>query len=342
VGLVEMRGQLPCSLTEPDVGYRTRSPAFDVAPVAGLEQCRTRCFDNGQCSAWTFQRSGECSLFALEQDEMPEKVPSNGALSGGLPCGGDYIRPAGRLYCFALMAPSGYETELMQYIIAQRTSLFQCDTAEVFSNKEIELTEDVSTIQVDTDLHCEFGGEFGTALNLDIFLAIWEAVFRRARWTAHEWTVKVDPDAVFFPARLRTVLAHHVEPPNGVYLNNCKFGMHGPIEVFSRNAVGAFQAAGEQCKAHFEQQCQGDCKWGEDIWVDQCLMYLNVKRESEWQLLVEDHCDAPVPWSASTACDASHVSFHPFKDVNSYAQCMSYSQIPAQVAGQQTQITYRS
>lgn len=255
------------------------------------------------------------------------------------------------------MNPSGYETELLQYIIGQHTSLFACDLAEVYSNKEIALTDEVTTIQVDVDLTCESGGEFGTALNLDIFLEIWDAVFRRARWAVHEWTVKVDPDAVFFPDRLRTVLAHHVEPPNGVYLNNCKFGMHGPIEVFSRNAIGAFQAAGDQCKDHFQELCQGDCKWGEDIWVDQCLMFLNVKREDEWQLLVEDHCDAPAPFGANTACDGNHVSFHPFKDVDSYAQCISYSQIPAQVPdaqapgaqapgvpapGQQAEVVYRS
>lgn len=241
------------------------------------------------------------------------------------------------------MNPAGYETELLQYIIAQHTSLFACDSAEVFSNKEIALTSEVSTIKVhDLSLDCEFGGEFGTALNLDIFLKIWEKVFERGRWAVHEWTVKVDPDAVFFPDRLRTVLAHHVEPPNGLYINNCKFGMHGPIEVFSKNAVGAFQAARETCTAYFTQLCQGDCKWGEDIWVDQCLEYLNVKRENEWQLLVEDHCDAPVPWSATTACDGNHVSFHPFKDIDSYAQCMSYSQIPAQVPTQQTEVIYRS
>jgi hypothetical protein len=339
VGLVEMRGQLPCSLTDPNTAYSARSPAFDVTVADDLEQCRSRCFENGQCSAWTWKPGGECSLFELEQDEMPTKEAAAGAMSGGLPCGGDYIRPAGSLYCFALMNPSGYETELLQYIIGQHTSLFACDLAEVFSNKEIALTAEVSTIKVDVDLECDSGGEFGTALNLDIFLEIWDAVFRRARWAVHEWTVKVDPDCVFFPDRLRTVLAHHVEPPNGIYLNNCKFGMHGPIEVFSKNAVGAFQAAGDQCKAHFQQLCQGDCKWGEDIWVDQCLEFLNVKRENEWQLLVEDHCDAPTPFGATTACDGNHVSFHPFKDVDSYAQCMSYSQVPAQT---ETIYRYRS
>ncbi|CAK0792423.1 unnamed protein product [Prorocentrum cordatum] len=130
------------------------------------------------------------------------------------------------------------------------------------------------------------------------------------------WTVKVDPDAVFFPDRLRTVLAHYVEPPNGgrAALNNCKFGMHGPIEVFSRNAIGAFQAARDQCTAHFEQMCQGDCKWGEDdIWVDQCLKYLNVQREDEWQLLVEEtiamhRCHGPPPHHATAATCRSTLS----------------------------------
>jgi hypothetical protein len=230
------------------------------------------------------------------------------------------------------MNPVGYEEELLKYILAQQTSLFACDATDVYSNKAIKLSDYHDTVVVDVDLHCETGGEFGTALNLDIFLEIWGALWKRGRWSDHEWTVKVDPDAVFFPDRLRTVLAHHPQPTNGVYLNNCQFGMHGPVEVFSKSAVGAFQAAVEQCKTHFRDLCNGDCYWGEDIWVDQCMeKVLNVQRDDEWRLLVEDHCDGPTPFSASTACDQDHVAFHPFKDVASYAECMSYAQLPAVV-----------
>ena len=57
---------------------------------------------------------------------------------------------------------------------------------------------------------------------------------------------KVDPDAVFFASRLRSVVGKYEEAAKGVYLNNCKFGLHGPIEAAAARARGggAFDAGG--------------------------------------------------------------------------------------------------
>merc|ERR1712194_954206 len=62
------------------------------------------------------------------------------------------------------------------------------------------------TAKVDSDLKCEKGGEFDTALNTDIFFEVWKKVVTGSNYANYDWTVKADPDAVFFPGHLKSVL----------------------------------------------------------------------------------------------------------------------------------------
>lgn len=229
--------------------------------------------------------------------------------------------PAGTLYCFALMLPDSYEQKLLAMQHQKKVSLFGCDEAAVYSNRVIEVDGGLVTLVVSSDLKCGKGGEFGTALNLDIFIAVWTKVISEGRFQEHDWTVKVDPDAVFFPDRLKDILTIHPEEKAGVYLNNCKFGMHGPLEVFSRNAVAAWATGSPRCVQHFQKQCGGDCYWGEDLFIDQCLWkVLGVRRDNDFRLLLEDHCEPPSDWDACT--DGNRVAFHPFKSVAGYVGCL--------------------
>merc|ERR1740121_2718938 len=98
-------------------------------------------------------------------------------------------------------------------------------------------------------------------------------------------------------------------------------GMHGPLEVMSRNAVRAFAVGRSACAAWLAQKCGGPCQWGEDMYLDQCLQLLRVRREYEQNLLLEDHCEPPQGWDS---CDSPGVvAFHPFKDVGEYKECIS-------------------
>merc|ERR1712113_809525 len=109
-------------------------------------------------------------------------------------------------------------------------------------------------------------------------------------------------------------MGHHPESQGGAYLNNCKYGLHGPFEVFSRNAVRAWGAGIDTCKVYFRHKCDGPCKWGEDLFIDQCLSkVLGVRRDNHFGLLVEDHCDPPKGWDS--CLDTESVAFHPFKDI---------------------------
>mmetsp|Transcript_58194 Transcript_58194/g.131135 ORF Transcript_58194/g.131135 Transcript_58194/m.131135 type:complete len:114 (-) Transcript_58194:138-479(-) len=101
-------------------------------------------------------------------------------------------------------------------------------------------------------------------------------------------------------------------------------GMHGPLEVFSRKAVKAWAYGRDRCVAHFNKLCSGPCQWGEDMFIDQCLFkVLNVKRDYDGALLVEDHCDPPPGWQSCK--NATFVSYHPFKKAPLYFKCMGNS-----------------
>merc|ERR1719291_307212 len=115
-------------------------------------------------------------------------------------------------------------------------SIFACDEYVVYSNVSMEVVPGVVTSAILGSLKVKLGGKFGTAMNTNVFLKVWAKLFSERRFSLHDWTVKVDPDAVFLPERLRSILANYEEVSEGVYLNNCKFGLHGPVEVFSKNA----------------------------------------------------------------------------------------------------------
>jgi len=227
------------------------------------------------------------------------------------------------LLCFALIIPASYEQDLLAMQFREHAGLFACDQYAVYSNVSLQVAPGVVTNAIKSDLKCDKGGEFGTALNTDIFMVLWSNVIKDGLYLLHDWTVKADADTVFFPIRLRWVLQLHPEASTGpgVYLNNCKFGMHGPLEVFSRRAVTSWAMGAERCVRHFYQLCSGPCLWGEDMFIDQCMWkVLHVRRENEFNLLSEAHCDPRPGWASCR--DPSQVAFHPYKTLDGYRKCM--------------------
>jgi len=220
------------------------------------------------------------------------------------------------------MQPTGYEPTLVTMQYHQKASIFGCEEYALYSNRVLQIAPGIQTYVVNSSLKCKVGGEFKTALNLDIFLAVWEKVHQVGRFALHDWTIKVDPDCVFFPDRLHASLASLQGGNHAVYLNNCKFGMHGPLEVFSRKAVQAWSKGTRHCQDHFTKLCSGDCYWGEDLFIDQCLMkVLKIERISDYNLLAEDHCDPQEGWD--TCRNESTVAFHPFKNEEGYRGCLN-------------------
>mmetsp|Transcript_78534 Transcript_78534/g.163164 ORF Transcript_78534/g.163164 Transcript_78534/m.163164 type:complete len:635 (-) Transcript_78534:203-2107(-) len=292
------------------------------------------------------------------------------------------------LYCFALMMPFGYEPGLLKEQEHQKVGIYACDEHTVFSNQTILMSGEESPVEISMvpgSLAVAYGGRWMTALNTGVFNRLWMEVIKLGRYRYHDWIVKVDPDAVFFPSRLRELLRHkspyhdpevqrrvpepksmkcgtcglkghdaescasHVRkwqseghtckkslelaarppphdcgcecddfacdlPGSAVYLNNCKWGLHGPIEVLSRRAVATYAAGLPKCVDLLQNP------WGEDKFLDQCMQQLGVTRSNEYSLLSETACgEQPAP------CGTSNVAFHPFKSIQSYFMCWQYA-----------------
>merc|ERR1711915_755216 len=86
----------------------------------------------------------------------------------------------------------------------------------------------------------------GSFLNSDEFTESWNKVRMDGKYIHYAWTVKVDPDAVFIPERLRIHVMNLPKiPDNGLYFLNCKyhdgnFWMFGAIEVLSKDALKTY------------------------------------------------------------------------------------------------------
>jgi hypothetical protein len=251
------------------------------------------------------------------------------------------------LWCYALMLPWGYEPHLLAAQLSRGVGIFSCNEWAVFSNgstqvicptretplQDVGLSDNAKvpnagdrqsfiTLPIGGDLYVEFGGKWHTAMNTDIFIRAWSAVIKLASYKKHHWTVKADPDSVFFPARLRQMVID--EPAGAVYLNNCRFGLHGPIEVITREAIDLYAEKSGDCESIRKDAMDMTAAWddedhayGEDEFIHRCFDHLGVKRVDELGLLLsETACD-----QESVPCDEGKVSFHPFKTMQEYFDC---------------------
>merc|ERR550525_171185 len=86
--------------------------------------------------------------------------------------------------------------------------IFACDGHGVFEGSEAQL------------------GEWGSVSNVDQFIDVWNQVKKDGTYKEHDWVVKIDPDAVFLPDRLKAHiegLSPAANAPQGLYLKNCDY-----------------------------------------------------------------------------------------------------------------------
>merc|ERR1740123_459655 len=111
-------------------------------------------------------------------------------------------------------------------------------------------------------------------------------VVKDGQFESYAWIAKVDPDTVFLPTRLRSILHGNEQATaalsgSGVWLNNCALGLHGPLEVLSRRAVAAYGAGAEKCESPPE----------EDVYLHQCLRSLTIQQLNQYDLLADRNCN---------------------------------------------------
>lgn len=234
------------------------------------------------------------------------------------------------LFCFAVVRTASYETQLVNAQYSQKVSIFACEEHCLFSNGGALQVGGLAATQVFAPtVRMGDPGEAGTTtdswLNTMIFMQVWDLVTAGGIWWKHDWTVKVDPDAVFFPERLRLQIGSHTGGPDAkpLWVGNCDRTWHnnkphlklfGSLEVFSRNAIGAYKAFKSRCKK--ELHWKG---WGEDMYMQFCMELIGAHALNGTSFLGDQRCHyAP-------CTDVTKVAFHDFKDVQTYFDCWGQS-----------------
>lgn len=232
--------------------------------------------------------------------------------------------PYPSLFCFSVMRAEGYELSLVRSQLAQGASIFGCESWAVFSDVKTWLTPGPPVLMESTVLNTSLKVSTGRVehlLNTEVFIQAFDNVCKDPRLRVHDWVVKIDPDAVFFPERLKQRIMHVAPARSGaLYFRNCKagFNLFGAIEVFSQSAMEIYAAGIELCKGNLSWR-----EWGEDLWMRRCMDFLEVLGVDDFELLSDAYCgEQPSP------CQSGRVAFHPFKAPETYFHCWREAKAP--------------
>jgi len=229
------------------------------------------------------------------------------------------------LLCVSVMLPHGYEQALLRTqlerapIEGRDLGIFDCDEFTVFSRQRVRIGwhHQAGWIHSVPFQQAHVGvSASGTAGNSKLFMNLWNAVKSHGRFEHHAWTLKVDPDAVVVPERLRGFLRPHAH--GAKFLKNCNafpqspnFPMiYGALEAYSKDALLHYYGQQHRCKSSLNWHAMG-----EDKYMGDCMDMLGIPAFVDTSIVGDRRC-AP-----ATTCSQHHGAFHPFKTVDSWFGC---------------------
>jgi hypothetical protein len=203
--------------------------------------------------------------------------------------------------------------------------IFGCDDWGTASNEAVKIGGRMSweignnyTVGVSKD---------NTAANTELFMRVWELVIKDGRFRLHDWTVKMDPDAVLCPWKL----THHLGPHTNdgdhggrLYVVNCNAWpdsdsfpmMYGSVEILSRGAVLAYADNRKYCSDILPWE-----DWGEDFYITRCLDQIDVGRLEMFNVVGDNVCVGPGQGGTGDCSEGDRAAFHPFKTIESWTEC---------------------
>lgn len=276
---------------------KPQEACLDTGCCVGMDY---QCYKKNQFWA-TCMRSCEESVHPGDSDNESWSCETVGSRSAGLATKGS---PA--LYCWSVISVQGYEKDLYEAVHEKGASIFACDGHAM-------LTADTTT-EIGGETTTKFNGApvissvDGTAGNTQLFVNAWNKVIELGKWEDYAFIVKVDPDAVFIPEKLRWHLGSHVFET--MYVINCQAWnmIYGSLEIFSYHAIRAWKDGHEGCNAPPD--------FGEDKYMTQCMDHLGVTRVDDFGVVGDMLCGSFTDCRSLPAA-----AFHPFKDKNSWLEC---------------------
>jgi len=205
------------------------------------------------------------------------------------------------MFCMMVVLPDSPEMDLLGSAKYNNASIFACESHKVYHSWK-------------TDSAGWDSGE-STLVNTAVFLKVFKWVRDDGLYLKHDWTVKVDPDCVFFPDRLRNHLYGLRPPPNrGIYLkNNNVIGMGnsnflGAIEVFSKRAVQIYLDNDDDCGKYLGTNS------GEDGFFKGCMDAMGVG-------FMWDHDCFKPNYDPAICTNGKYAAYHPMKFASHWQRC---------------------
>lgn len=304
-----------------------------------------QCWQKDATSAYCSERCPSDQWFCKQQKNSWQEKPI-------------FFRPGTSLFCYSVavlnVGPSLTVSKQMDLMISQfkfKVGIFGCEGWEAFSDGDFCL--DKSTKLCVTKMP-DVEGEFAALTRVDkpqkyvntpLFYQVWKALRDHGNYQYHDWTVKVDPQTVFLPQRLRNFLSDPsnmkgIQTEQGNYFENCpgvESGFFGNIEVLNLKAFTVFMTQLEDCKLSLCWRSTDDCKkdwkygpWGEDKFMQECLDKNGVQKVEDFELTKSGTCPKSRPPEERN--NANYVppcagvtspAVHPFRDTASYFACLS-------------------
>lgn len=219
------------------------------------------------------------------------------------------------------MQPKTPEETLIRRQLLKRASIFACNGFAVIATKHLLIGNMSGTAvytwanpakTVGMGSYGVNGQKTDSFLNTDTFLKAWDSLINSGHIWPFDFVVKVDPDCVFFPDRLRNHVKDHTGEP--VYFPNCGKWASGPklygsLEVFSIEAMRLYADRVADCK-HLPWQ-----GWGEDYYMQHCMDMIGVRQVSDFKQVGDDRC------IGAPCSDWTRVAFHDFKEPEEWFNC---------------------
>jgi len=256
-----------------------------------------------------------------------------------------YEHPGLSFFCFSVYTKdtgstkTSYELELIKGQKEKGVSIFRCSEQAVYSDVDVSIAPGLSTIKVTDvkgDWHFAKRKHTGTWVNTGMFFQVWKKIAEAGVWARHNYVIKVDADAVFFPNKLYEKLRGKGVPAEGAYYENCKlveYGYFGNLEVFSKTAFGTLLANMDSCYDELPWKVGiKDGKYGpmgEDLFAQKCMDLHGVKKVEDFELTMDGACPADRPKDEKKnkkfipKCQgATTATIHPFKKPDAYFDCL--------------------
>jgi len=213
------------------------------------------------------------------------------------------------LYCVMAYLPGSYEERLMEIQRANNAGVFACDAHDLFNtwrSAPAEWDKNVTNVT----------GRPVTLSNVDVFINVWENVMMVKRLWGYDFTVKVDPDCLIVPQRLKQHLAAlHLPRRQPIYVKNSLLNESsgsaaflGAVEVFSREALEVYNDWYPKCKATIHLEVGN-----EDVFMKGCMDAVGVGYMTD-SLMLKPDVDPAI------CKNGDYAAYHPLK-IQENMQC---------------------